>query len=72
MASVPSRMMSKAEAKLGQPGIGPRVAEFGRGVLVGVYVQDLMALDGGACMSNRRVRGYLDVVPRAPAKLYSY
>ena len=72
MASAPSRVTSKAEAKLGQPGIGPRVSEFGRGVMMGVYVQDLMALDGGACMSNRRVWGYLDVVPRAPVKFYSY
>ena len=39
---------SKAEVGRGAPGFTARVPEFGRGVMMGVYVQDWMALDGGA------------------------
>ena len=38
---------SKAEVGRGVPGLSARVPEFGRGVMMGVYVQDWMGLDGG-------------------------
>lgn len=39
---------SKAEVGRGALGFTTRVPEFGRGVMMGVYVQDWMKLNGGA------------------------
>lgn len=50
---VPSEAGSGEEGKLELPGIGPRVPGFGRGVMMGVYVQELMRLSGGV---RNRVR----------------
>lgn len=53
------------DGRLEQPGIGPRVAEFGRGVMMGVYVQELMGLGGGVrvclsvCLAKLYRRPYL-------------
>lgn len=51
---------SKAEAGLGLPSFGPRVPSFGRGVMMGTYVQDLMGLDEGASKAPLRGQGSQD------------
>lgn len=55
-ASAKQKLKAEVGSSAGTNGSCPRVPGVGRGVMMGVYVQDLMRLDGGEISVQRTFR----------------